>query len=224
MRRIVSAVRSARPEVLINAAAYTAVDRAEREPDAAYAINAAAVAVLAEEAKPGGDKVAREPARAESFSRATWPGRKIQGPPYLEWVRRGTAQFRGRPLGGRFYNRRTAVISGWAVRPVSYLPIHLVAGLSVALLNLADGASRRPTTSRSSSVNSPIARTRPRTCFRSADLIPVHRTPNPRAVYVVDEPEAQGEHTVVIIGPVVQARTQHLLASWGRPKCRPVSS
>jgi dTDP-4-dehydrorhamnose reductase len=49
--QIVSAVRSARPEVLINAAAYTAVDRAEREPDAAYAINAAAVAVLAEEAK-----------------------------------------------------------------------------------------------------------------------------------------------------------------------------
>jgi len=49
--RIVSVVRSVRPEVLINAAAYTAVDRAESEPDAAYAINAAAVAVLAEEAK-----------------------------------------------------------------------------------------------------------------------------------------------------------------------------
>jgi dTDP-4-dehydrorhamnose reductase len=49
--QIVSAVRSARPEVLINAAAYTAVDRAEKEPDVAYAINAAAVAVLAEEAK-----------------------------------------------------------------------------------------------------------------------------------------------------------------------------
>jgi dTDP-4-dehydrorhamnose reductase len=49
--QIVSVVRSARPEVLINAAAYTAVDRAEREPDAAYAINAAAVAILAEETK-----------------------------------------------------------------------------------------------------------------------------------------------------------------------------
>jgi dTDP-4-dehydrorhamnose reductase len=49
--QIVSAVRSARPEVLINAAAYTAVDRAESEPDAAYAVNAAAVAILAEEAK-----------------------------------------------------------------------------------------------------------------------------------------------------------------------------
>ena len=49
--RIVSVVRSVRPEVLINAAAYTAVDRAESEPDTAYAINAAAVAILADEAK-----------------------------------------------------------------------------------------------------------------------------------------------------------------------------
>ncbi len=49
--RIVSVVRSVRPEVLINAAAYTAVDRAESEPEAAYAINAAAVAILAGEAK-----------------------------------------------------------------------------------------------------------------------------------------------------------------------------
>jgi dTDP-4-dehydrorhamnose reductase len=49
--QIVSVVRAARPEVLINAAAYTAVDRAESEPDAAYAINAAAVAILAEETK-----------------------------------------------------------------------------------------------------------------------------------------------------------------------------
>ena len=49
--RIVSVVRSVRPEVIINAAAYTAVDRAESEPDAAYAINSAAVAVLADQAK-----------------------------------------------------------------------------------------------------------------------------------------------------------------------------
>lgn len=49
--QIVSVVRSARPDVLVNAAAYTAVDRAESEPDAAHAVNAAAVAILAEEAK-----------------------------------------------------------------------------------------------------------------------------------------------------------------------------
>jgi len=49
--QIASAVRSVRPDVIVNAAAYTEVDRAEREPDAANAVNAAAVAVLAEEAK-----------------------------------------------------------------------------------------------------------------------------------------------------------------------------
>ena len=45
------AVRAARPAVIVNAAAYTAVDKAEAEPARAYAINAAAPGVLAEEAK-----------------------------------------------------------------------------------------------------------------------------------------------------------------------------
>ena len=45
------AVRAARPEVIVNAAAYTAVDRAESEPALAHAINATAVGVLAEETR-----------------------------------------------------------------------------------------------------------------------------------------------------------------------------
>jgi len=52
--RIVAAVRSVKPAVLVNAAAYTAVDRAEREPEAAHAVNARGVAVLAEEARRAG--------------------------------------------------------------------------------------------------------------------------------------------------------------------------
>ena len=52
--RIVDAVRSAKPGVVVNAAAYTTVDQAEREPAAAHAINASAVALLAEEAKRAG--------------------------------------------------------------------------------------------------------------------------------------------------------------------------
>ncbi|HZR02081.1 MAG TPA: dTDP-4-dehydrorhamnose reductase [Burkholderiales bacterium] len=43
-------VRHVRPDVVVNAAAYTAVDRAESEPDMAYRVNAEAVRVLAEEA------------------------------------------------------------------------------------------------------------------------------------------------------------------------------
>ena len=45
------AVRSFKPSWIINPAAYTAVDKAESEPELAYAINRDAVAVLAEEAK-----------------------------------------------------------------------------------------------------------------------------------------------------------------------------
>ncbi|TDR49997.1 dTDP-4-dehydrorhamnose reductase [Pseudomonas brenneri] len=44
-------VRSYRPGLIINAAAHTAVDQAENEPDIAFAINATAPGVLAEEAK-----------------------------------------------------------------------------------------------------------------------------------------------------------------------------
>ncbi len=45
-----SVVRAAQPTLIVNAAAYTAVDRAEQEPQQAMAINATAVGVLAEEA------------------------------------------------------------------------------------------------------------------------------------------------------------------------------
>ncbi len=53
--RYVNSLRSrlceASPDIIINAAAYTAVDQAESEPDQAEAVNAIAPGVLAEEAK-----------------------------------------------------------------------------------------------------------------------------------------------------------------------------
>ena len=47
-------VRDVAPDVILNASAYTAVDRAESEPDAAMAVNALAPGVLAEEALRAG--------------------------------------------------------------------------------------------------------------------------------------------------------------------------
>lgn len=44
-------VRAHRPDLIINAAAHTAVDQAESEPELAFAINAIAPGILAEEAK-----------------------------------------------------------------------------------------------------------------------------------------------------------------------------
>ncbi len=48
---ISSVVRSVKPDLIVNAAAYTAVDQAESEPDLAMAINGTAPGILAEEAK-----------------------------------------------------------------------------------------------------------------------------------------------------------------------------
>lgn len=46
-----AAIKQLRPDVIVNAAAYTAVDKAESEPDAAHAVNAEAPRVMAAAAK-----------------------------------------------------------------------------------------------------------------------------------------------------------------------------
>ena len=52
--RIRETLREVRPQVIVNAAAYTAVDKAEEEAELALAVNGTAPAILAEEAKRQG--------------------------------------------------------------------------------------------------------------------------------------------------------------------------
>lgn len=51
---LAAGVRALRPGLIVNAAAYTAVDQAEREPELAHAINALAPELLSREAERGG--------------------------------------------------------------------------------------------------------------------------------------------------------------------------
>ncbi|MDP1559323.1 MAG: dTDP-4-dehydrorhamnose reductase [Nitrosomonas sp.] len=51
LEKIAQTIQRVAPDVIVNAAAYTAVDKAENEPDLAHIINALAPGVLAKEAK-----------------------------------------------------------------------------------------------------------------------------------------------------------------------------
>ncbi|WP_194711689.1 dTDP-4-dehydrorhamnose reductase [Noviherbaspirillum soli] len=51
LSRIRQVIRDIKPDLIVNPAAYTAVDKAEEEPDVAMRINGEAVGVMAEEAK-----------------------------------------------------------------------------------------------------------------------------------------------------------------------------
>lgn len=54
---IVNKIRETKPHIIVNAAAYTAVDKAELEPDLAMAVNGAAPGIIAEEARKLGAAV-----------------------------------------------------------------------------------------------------------------------------------------------------------------------
>ncbi|WP_343736715.1 dTDP-4-dehydrorhamnose reductase [Achromobacter sp.] len=51
---VIATLNAKRPDIIVNAAAWTAVDQAEHEPDAAAAVNALAVATLAQHAAASG--------------------------------------------------------------------------------------------------------------------------------------------------------------------------
>ena len=90
---VLGAVTSIRPDVIINSAAYTAVDACETETDTAWAINAMAVRHLADGARRVGARV------CHISTDYVFDGTKPD--PYVEWDQPNPASMYGRSkLGG----------------------------------------------------------------------------------------------------------------------------
>ena len=86
--KVLEAIAAARPAVVINAAAFTAVDRAESEPAAAYRINAVGAGLVAEAAASAGAQM------VQVSTDYVYPGDK-QGA-YLETDETGPASVYGK--------------------------------------------------------------------------------------------------------------------------------
>jgi len=73
---VAAAMRAAKPDIVVNAGAYTAVDLAERERDLAFAVNARAPQILAEEARRTGAVLVHYSTDYVFDGRATQPYRE----------------------------------------------------------------------------------------------------------------------------------------------------
>lgn len=143
-----AAVREIRPDIIVNAAAYTAVDKAESEPDRAYAVNGIAPGLLAEEA-------ARQGALLVHYSTDyVFDGTKAD--PYLETDLTGPLGVYGasklageeavRSAAGRHLIFRTSWVYGG--RGKNFLRTILRLAAERAELNVVDDQFDAPTWSR----------------------------------------------------------------------------
>jgi len=110
-----AAVRAARPDAILNAAAYTDVDRAESEPDLAMRINGEAPGILAEEAKSRGALLVHY--STDYVFDGTKPAPWIEDDPVRPMNTYGATKLAGerniQSIGGRFLIFRTS----WVFSP-----------------------------------------------------------------------------------------------------------
>ncbi|MCW2607279.1 MAG: dTDP-4-dehydrorhamnose reductase [Frankiales bacterium] len=97
--------------VVVNAAAYTAVDRAEDDEETAFAVNAAAPALLAQACAAQGAKL------VHVSTDYVFPGDRVGGPPYEVFDETGPTNAYGRTkLAGELAVRELLPDASWVVR------------------------------------------------------------------------------------------------------------
>jgi dTDP-4-dehydrorhamnose reductase len=113
-QQIREVVRRVEPEAIINAAAYTAVDRAESEEELAAAINARAPGILAEEARRAGALFVHYSTDYvfDGSSRRPWTENDIPHPLGVYGATKLAGEESIREVGGRYLIFRTSWIYG----------------------------------------------------------------------------------------------------------------
>lgn len=140
-------VRRAAPDVILNAAAYTAVDRAESEPELAMAVNALAPGTLAQEALRSGALLVHYSTDYVFDGSKTAPWEETDTPNPLGVY--GASKLAGeqaiRAAGGRHLILRTS----WVYGPHgnNFLLTMLRLGRERSVLNVVDDQVGSPTTS-----------------------------------------------------------------------------
>jgi len=140
-------VREVVPDIVINTAAYTAVDRAESEPDLARAINAQAPAIFAEEAKRIGALLVHY--STDYVFDGSKPGAWLEDDPTGPLNVYGATKLAGeeavRSVGGRYLIFRTS----WVYGPhgKNFLFTMLRQGRERDSLNVVDDQVGAPTSS-----------------------------------------------------------------------------
>lgn len=142
-----AAVRENAPDILLNAAAYTAVDRAESESDLALAVNARAPEVLAEEALRLGALLVHY--STDYVFDGSKAGAWIEADPTSPLNVYGASKLAGEQsiagVGGRFLIFRTSWVYG--PRRKNFLLTMLRLGRERDQLNIVDDQVGAPTTS-----------------------------------------------------------------------------
>lgn len=140
-------IRERKPNLILNAAAYTAVDRAESESALAYAINAEGPRVLAEEARRSGAVLVHYSTDYvfDGAQPEPWTEDDPTGPINVYGASKLAGEQAIREVGGRYLIFRTSWVYGPHGR--NFLLTMLRLGLERQTLNVVNDQRGAPTTS-----------------------------------------------------------------------------